>query len=315
MTLVPLKVDGTPDIHALNAEFSEEYLRNKQHPRWVPKATTAWMWARTVKCKFCRTEVPLLKTTWLSRKATQRAVLTLRASEATGEPVEFGVLNNVPVKGGNAAQRREHDKQLGAGTMSRAGAKCPSCGTINTMEDIRVEGQAKRLGAVLTAVVVEGQRGKEYRSPTPEEKVLGRECFAAIEDIYRDVPFGPPSESTPRGGGRGASRAFAVYGYGFSQWADLFTPRQHLALSTFLRMTRNALAELKHFYSHESWIQAVYAGLTIGMDRLADRQSTVCRWDNGYTKLQGTFTRFALPITWDYCEGNPFSDATGNYLV
>jgi hypothetical protein len=53
----------------------------------------------------------------------------------------------------------------------------------------------------------------------------------------------------------------------------------------------------------------------VGVDRIADRQSTVCRWDMGYTKLQGTFTRFALPITWDYCEGNPLSDTTGNYLA
>ncbi|MHB1769450.1 MAG: hypothetical protein ACYCUV_16540, partial [Phycisphaerae bacterium] len=61
------------------------------------------------------------------------------------------------------------------------------------------------------------------------------------------------------------------------------------------------------------WAGAIYAGLAIGVDRIADRQSTVCRWDMGYTKLQGTFTRFALPITWDYCEGNPFSETTGNY--
>ena len=63
------------------------------------------------------------------------------------------------------------------------------------------------------------------------------------------------------------------------------------------------------------WREAIAFELAIGMDRIADRQSNVCRWDNGYTKLQGTFTRFALPITWDYCEGNPFSETTGNYYA
>jgi hypothetical protein len=71
--------------------------------------------------------------------------------------------------GGNAAQRREHDKRIGAGTMSRSGASCPCCGSIMTMEDIRLEGRAGRLGAVMTAVVVDGKNGKEYRLPKKQE--------------------------------------------------------------------------------------------------------------------------------------------------
>lgn len=57
--------------------------------------------------------------------------------------VVFGIENDVPVKGGNTAQRREHDKLIGAGTMSRSGAKCLCCPSITTMEDIRLEGKAK----------------------------------------------------------------------------------------------------------------------------------------------------------------------------
>ena len=55
--------------------------------------------------------------------------------------VRFGIQVDVPARGGNAAQLREHDKRIGEGTMSRAGAKCPCCSTIMTMEDIRFEGQ------------------------------------------------------------------------------------------------------------------------------------------------------------------------------
>ena len=61
--------------------------------------------------------------------------------------VVFSVNANVSAKGGNAAQKREYDRRLGAGTMSRAGAQCPCCSTINTMEDIRLEGKAGRLVA------------------------------------------------------------------------------------------------------------------------------------------------------------------------
>ena len=147
MRLVPLKEDGTPDIDALNAEFSEEYLADKRNPRWVAKPTVAYLWARTVTCKNCRADVPLLKTRWLCKKDKKRVLLAMEPNaDKTG--VVFGIEANVPVKGGNAAQRREHDKRIGAGTMSRSGAKCPCCGAIMTMEDIRLEGQAGRLGAV-----------------------------------------------------------------------------------------------------------------------------------------------------------------------
>ena len=68
MQLVPLKADGTPDIDALNAEFTPEYLAEQRNPRWVAKPTMAYLWARTVTCKNCRATIPLLKTRWLCKK-------------------------------------------------------------------------------------------------------------------------------------------------------------------------------------------------------------------------------------------------------
>jgi len=173
LQLVPLSEEGTPDGAALNVEFSEEYLRDKGNPRWVAKPTVAYLWARTVACKNCRAVIPLLKTRWLCKKDKKRVLLTM-APNADRSSATFGIEANVPVKGGNAAQRRENDKQIGGGTMSRSGARCPCCGTIMTMEDIRLEGKAGRLGAVNTAVVVDGQRGKEYRMPTDHETDGGR---------------------------------------------------------------------------------------------------------------------------------------------
>jgi len=43
MRLVPLTDDGTPDIDGLNAEFSKEYLEDKNNPRWVAKPTVAYL--------------------------------------------------------------------------------------------------------------------------------------------------------------------------------------------------------------------------------------------------------------------------------
>ena len=88
---------------------------------WQP--TVAYLWARTVTCKNCRATVPLLKTRWLCKKDNKRVLLTMEP-KADGTSVSFGVQTDVPVVGGNSAQRREYDKRLGAGTMSRSGATC-----------------------------------------------------------------------------------------------------------------------------------------------------------------------------------------------
>jgi adenine-specific DNA methylase len=308
MRLVPLKKDGTADIDKLNAEFSkEEYLADKRNPRWVAKTTVAYLWARTVKCKNCRATIPLLKTRWICKKEKKRILLTMEPNtERTG--VIFGIEKDVPVKGSNTAQRREYDRRIGGGTMSRSGAKCPCCATIMTMEDIRFEGRAGRLDTINTAVVVDGQNGQEYRLPSELEVHMAERAQKMLSVLFGQLPFGLPKEPLASKEALG----FRVPLYGFDKWYKLFSPRQLLALGTFLKWTRSIKNVLGEKYSAE-WKEAVCSELAICLDKLADRQSELCRWDMGYTKVHSTFARFALPILWDFCQGNPLSDTTGNY--
>lgn len=313
MQLVPLKEDGRPDVDAFNVEFSKEYLTDKKNPRWVAKPTVACLWARTVKCKNCRATLPLLKTRWLCKKDKKRVLLAMKPN-AQKSGVVFGIEANVTVKGGNSAQRREHDKRLGAGTMSRSGAKCPCCGAIMTMEDIRLEGKAGRIASLMTAVVVDGQNGKGYRLPTGHELAVATPSEQEIEVAFKDVPFGVPDEPTPSGGGSGAGRAFSVQGYGLMKWRNLFTPRQLMALGTFVATTRAARDEMAAQQFPPEWIEAVGAHLAVMLDRLANQTSALSRWNQGGEKIEGTFARFALPILWDFADTNPLADTSGAYL-
>src|SRR5712692_4991530 len=122
------------------------------YPTVDGKPTVAYLWARTVSCKNCRAVVPLLKTRWLCKKDKKRVVLTMQPNaEKTG--VVFGVQNDAPsLTKGSSAQKREHDKKMAGGTMSRSGVTCPCCSTIMTMEYLRSESIASRTSAVLTAV-------------------------------------------------------------------------------------------------------------------------------------------------------------------
>jgi adenine-specific DNA methylase len=310
MRLVPLKDDGTSNVDELNKDFSENYLANKGNPRWVAKPTVAYLWARTVKCKNCRATTPLLKTRWLCKKDKKRVLLIMEPNaDKTG--VVFGIEKNVPVKGGNTAQRREQDKRIGAGTMSRSGVKCPCCETIMTMEDIRFEGRSGRLGEVMTTVVVDGQKGKEYRLPVDHEIEMAVEAERVLPTLFAEIPFGLPEEPLPSKEALG----FRVPLYGFDQWKKLFTPRQLLALGTFVKWTREARKGLQEQKNPPELVEAVMVYLASNTDKLIDRSSMQCIWIcTNAEKPSGSFGCFALPIIWDHVEIMPWSESAGGFL-
>lgn len=275
------------------------------------KPTAAYLWARTATCKGCRATIPLLKTRWLCKTENKRILLGMQ-SRADRRGVEFSIETNVPMVGGNNAQRRAYDRKRGAGTMSRSGAQCPCCPVIMTMEDIRLEGQAARLSTVMTAVVVDGPRGKEYRLPTQIDVEAAVAAEREVARVYNDVPFGLPNEPLP---GKEAL-GFRVPLYGFDRWAKLFTPRQLVALGTFIRCTRAATDEMRKCDYPTDWIEAVQAYLAMGLDRLADRSSALCQPDPtpAQSGVLHTFHRFALPMNWDFIEGVTVESFSGGYL-
>jgi putative DNA methylase len=308
LKLVPLNELGEPQIELLNAGFAKDYLENPKNPRWVAKPTVAYLWARTVKCKSCRAVLPLLKTRWLCKKDNKRVLLTMTPDVAR-RGVIFGIDSAVKQAAGNAATKREHDKKLGAGTMSRSGASCPCCGTIMTMEDIRLEGRAGKLGSAMTTVVMDSPGGKEYRLPTPHELEMAEAALAELEYVYSQVPFGIPGDPITED----AKRNTWCVGYGLDQWQKLFTPRQLLGLGVFVLETRKLPKQLEaHGYPAEIAI-AVASVLATVLDRIADRGSVVCSWTVGWDKIRNTFARFALPMAWDFAETALIADSSGGY--
>ena len=302
--------EGRVSTAALNAEFDSLYLEHDANPRWIAKPVVACLWARTVRCAGCRAEIPLLKTRWLCKKGTKRVLLAMTPRD-DGSGLEFDVEQNVPEGTGNPARRREHDKRLGNGTMSRSGATCPCCGAIATMQDLRAAGRAGRLGARMTAVVVDGQRGKEYRLPTAHEIEVAEVERSELDALYVEVPFGLPDDPTPKAGA-GASRAFSVDGYGFDRWRTLFTDRQLLVLGAFVREIRRCAEEMDGY--PREWREALTACLAPSVSRLADRGSGLATWTNDRDIIRNTFARFALPMVWDFAESCPLSDTTGGFL-
>jgi len=310
LKLVPSNDAGEHRVDVLNAGFDAAHLDNPANPRWVAKPTVAYLWARTVNCKACRAEVPLLKTRWLAKKDNKRVVLTMRPrGDRSG--VEFGIETDAKTQGGNAAQKREYDKKLGQGTMSRSGVTCPCCGTIMTMEDLRLAGRTDRLGAVITAVVVDGMAGKEYRLPTLHEVEVARSASSRLEQVFAEVPFGMPTERLAGADALG----FRVPLYGLDCWHKIYSPRQLVALGCFVKAIRQARQELAKAGYDAAEVEALSAFLQCGFDRMLDFNSSILAWITSVEAIGHTFVRFALPMNWDFSEAAPINDVRGGWWM
>ncbi|MCW3097904.1 MAG: hypothetical protein JWL77_3522 [Chthonomonadaceae bacterium] len=292
--------------------------------------TVAYLWARTVPHPDARLNglrVPLLKTLWLCKKPGKKRAIRM-SYNADANRFDFEVFTP------------QNDSEVGPGTMSRTGVQCPPTGDNSTGVFLRSDylqscGKNGQMGAVCTAVVVDVplraktlshihvarlqaniKSGKEYRSPTPQENQIAESAGIALGALAAELPHGLPYEPLPKG-----ALGFRVPLYGLNTWDKLFTSRQLLALGTFVKQTRSARVAMKTIYSaipcveSAALIEALGAYLAIAVDRLADRSSTICRPDPSPTQsgVVNTFSRFALPMTWDFIEGNTIEDSSGGY--
>jgi putative DNA methylase len=314
LKLVPVNDDGEPQIDLLNAGFDRNYLERAATPRWIAKPTVAYLWARTVKCKACRATVPLLKTRWLVKKDNKRVLLTMTPnSERTG--VVFGLDFDAKSVGGNAAQKRESDKRQGSGTISRAGATCPCCGTIMTMTDIQLEARAGRIAEELTAAVTDGPSGKEYREVTSLERSFGVDVDEALAKAFATLPFGelqePISAVRPSPNTRGVS---GLTRYGITTWSNVFSRRQRLAIAS-LSLAQRSVRETPSFPQDATgWGEAICSYLACALSRFADRASVIATWQSGAEQINHTFAKFVLQLPWDFAESNPLGDSSGGFL-
>jgi putative DNA methylase len=193
---------------------------------------------------------------------------------------------------------------------------------------IQAEGKADRLSARLMAVVAEGQRSRVYLSATRDHETTA--ALAETDPVVEESRATFLSPPTP-------TRAMITGGvcsaYGLRTYGHLFTPRQLVALTTFSDLVGEARARALRDaraaglsddptplhaagQGATAYADAVATYLAFALNRSADRGSSICSWDSSpkMEALRNTFARQALPMTWDFAEGNPFSESSGNFI-
>jgi adenine-specific DNA methylase len=163
-----------------------------------------------------------------------------------------------------------------------------------------------RLVAVATAGEAEG---RSFRAPTARDVDAAqdalRELEANVKSDRGQISLLPEEQLPPIG-----TLGFRVQRYGMLRWRDLFTPRQLVAVSTLVRLVREAMPDDR---DPGGLGVAVRSCLALVVDRLCDYLNTGCSWNPSSSTLPHLFTRQALPIIWDFGEANPLGGSSGDW--
>lgn len=256
----------------------------------------AWIWARTVECPnpACRATMPLVRSFWLGKKPGKETwIRAVPERRSVGFEIGLG-------RGGPDVE----------GTVKRSGAVCLCCDNAVSFDHIRTEGRAGRLGAQMMAIVAEGQRKRVYLPPNAEH----------VDAATLLKPASTPLSDLPE-----RALGFRVQAYGMNHHADLFTNRQLTALTTFSDLISEVCENIDRdgvdagLSSADAtcYAKAIATYLAFGVSRLTDYCCTITTWASNPQMeiLRNAFARQAIPMTWDFAEGNVFGGSSGTLEI
>ncbi len=308
ITITPGMVAGGAYPSSVSAPFDQKTAaRPDLAPLLGQKLTViAWLWARTVKSPnpaFSHVDVPLASTFVLSSKT---------GKEAWVQPVVQGDGYRFEVRVGAPPPEAKDGTKLARG----ANFRCLMSDTPIEPKHIYSEAKAGRMGERLMAIVAEGARGRVYLAPTAEHEAIARQAQPAWKPEVA-MPANP--------------RWFSPPAYGLHTYGDLFTPRQLAALTTFSDLVGEAMQRVRADAlaagmaddglgleaggsGASAYAEAVGVYLAFGLNKLADRGSSICTWFTERDSTRNTFARQSIPMTWDFAELNALLSGTGSFM-
>ena len=266
----------------------------------------AYLWTRTVKCPnpACGAAVPLVRQTWLCKKAKKYVALKVIPNHET-KRVEFEKVEAATEKG------LGFDPSSGS---SRGNSTCRHCGTTVDVNYVKKEGVAGKINQQLMAIIctnygVKGKNylaGKFYDNYIPDEVELKNR----LDKLCAETGLTIPNEPLPDYGVLG----FRVQPYGLVKWSDLFTSRQLLSLITFVKWVKLAHNEMMQQGYEVEFGKAIATYLSLATTKTANRGSNLGVYHTGRETIESPISSGRLPMCWDFPETNPIGLGSGNWL-
>jgi putative DNA methylase len=234
--------------------------------------------------------VPLISTYRLSSKRGSEAWLEPRVDKLAGT-YHFEVKTGTP------------NVRLRPGTKEGKGFRCLLTDTPIPFEYIRVEGRNGGIGLVMLAVVAELPRGRGYLTATREQ----------IEAAAMALPTGFPDSDLPD-----EALGFRVQNYGIRKHLQMFTPRQLTAMVTLSNFVQTIDADVRRDgvaaglepSDVENYSKTITTFLALALDRCADHNNALCRWDQSPAgqRVKNLFGKHTISMLWDFAKANILGD-------
>lgn len=274
----------------------------------------AWVWARTVASPDPAARgkhVPLASTFVLSTKTEKMAWIepTLDKSAADGW--------RIYVQTGQLTKEKLEKARLGTKSGKGQDFICWLTGTPIQRSYVQSEGKAGRLGRRLVAIVADaGQRGKLFLSADPSHETVAELNDPRIDDARATFLGGAlPTRAEITGG--------VCTAYGLNTWGHLFSSRQLMALLTLSQLAKDIATDVQAdaaaagLSDNEArdYAQTLTIFLALALDRCADFNNVLCRWNASNQKVMNLFARQALPMVWDSGEANIMGESVGAWIT
>jgi len=250
-----------------------------------------YIWARTVACPVTGKPVPLSPNWWLSKKKAPVAVRLL-ANPAWDEP-RFEIVRGDAI-----------DFDPNEGTVRRGVGRSPWTGDPIDGDYIKAEARAGRMGQMLYAVANKRPGKPDFRVSTLED--IGAARAAQVELARKRSLWEAqeilPTEPIPEG-----LKTAEPVRYGMTGWADMFSPRQLLALGTFVETLRELRGEMQAAINTER-AAAVETYLSLALDKAPNYNSRLSVWHPLRTSVANTFNRHDFAFAWSHGEFDASAD-------
>jgi len=299
-----IKYYGQWLVHEAEQRIGDLYPKIQLPPQYGGGEATviAWLWARTVISPNPAADgnkTPLVHSFVISQRKNRKVWV---------EPVVDQVKLSFQFK------VRSGENASHGGTMNKKGAKCLFTGTQIPFDYIRGEGKAGRLDSRLMAIVAQTKNERIYLSPTEAHERIAENIepswVPTIEMATNPRHMTPPL-------------------YGMTTFADIFTKRQLVALTTFSELiqvvrtkilfdaqstgvTDDGVPLCKGGNKATAYADALAIYLAFAIDKYAMYGCTLVPWYPQEDRTNFMFGRQALSMVWDYTEINPFTDLGGS---
>lgn len=219
-----------------------------------------YIWARTIPCQnpscvsyssnnrqdaCSTTQIPLMRQFWLAKKDNKKIALypyveMVGQTSCLSKKLSFKIV-------GDGYEKMPDGLDPENGTVARAVAICPVCGSAVDAKTTRRLFQEGKAGQRMIAVVLHHpqRQGKTYRIATENDMQVFRETEEYLKEkreiLMAEWGMDPvPDEALPPAGTLG----FRIQRYNMNTWGGLFNSRQKLALITFVEKVRQVYKEI-----------------------------------------------------------------------